>query len=106
MHCEITSMIFLSSKFSLNTLVLLKKSWNNFTCLVIQIVLSCDMACFHRHFIFFSLPLCTGINSLLIYSADSEIRGITYNPNNSTQALPFISQIQKATVIDFHAGEG
>uniref|UniRef100_K1QFX2 Low-density lipoprotein receptor-related protein 1B n=1 Tax=Magallana gigas TaxID=29159 RepID=K1QFX2_MAGGI len=48
---------------------------------------------------------CAGINSLLIYSADSEIRGITYNPNNSTQALPFISQIQKATVIDFHAAQ-
>ena len=49
---------------------------------------------------------CLGINSLIIYSAASEIRGITYDPNNSTEALPFISQIQKATALDFHAGKG
>jgi hypothetical protein len=46
-----------------------------------------------------------GIDSLIIYSAVSEIGGITYDPTNSTEALPFISQIQKATAIDFHAGE-
>ncbi|XP_078324342.1 low-density lipoprotein receptor-related protein 1-like isoform X2 [Crassostrea virginica] len=48
---------------------------------------------------------CVGINSLIIYSAASEIRGITYDPNNSTEALPFISQIQKATALDFHAAQ-
>ncbi|XP_062600838.1 low-density lipoprotein receptor-related protein 1-like [Saccostrea cucullata] len=48
---------------------------------------------------------CVGIDSLIIYSAVSEIRGITYDPQNSTEALPFISQVQKATAIDFHAAQ-
>ncbi|XP_048772894.2 low-density lipoprotein receptor-related protein 1-like isoform X3 [Ostrea edulis] len=49
--------------------------------------------------------VCVGIDSLIIYSAVSEIGGITYDPTNSTEALPFISQIQKATAIDFHAAQ-
>ncbi|KAL3854930.1 hypothetical protein ACJMK2_014165, partial [Sinanodonta woodiana] len=46
---------------------------------------------------------CVGIKSFLLYAKESEIRGISFDKNDSVDALPPISKIQLASAVDFYA---
>ncbi|KAK3082885.1 hypothetical protein FSP39_007983 [Pinctada imbricata] len=46
---------------------------------------------------------CSGIEKFLIYTSDTEIRGLSFDSSDKSEALPLISRIKKAGSVDFHA---